>query len=69
MGSPSLPAVARRKMGQAKRDNVTFLYYPASSKHLEAARKTLPRTDVDVQLNPKIAHSPTGQKTLDSFFS
>lgn len=43
-------------MGQATQDNVTYLFYPSTSKHLEAARKTLmPRTDIKVYINPKTA--------------
>ena len=57
-------------MGQATKDSLTLLYYPATNKHLQMVRETLlQRTDIDVFINPKTAHSLTGQKTLDSYFT
>jgi hypothetical protein len=69
MNSPSLPVAARRTMEKATKDNVTYLFYPPRSKHLVIARETLvPRTDIDVSLNPEL-HSTTSKATLKSFFS
>jgi hypothetical protein len=58
-------------MGQATKDTVIYLYYPSTSKHLKAARESLlPRTDLEVYLNPKTSHSlGSAQKTLDSYFT
>lgn len=56
-------------MEKATKDNVTYLFYPPRSKHLVIARETLvPRTDIDVSLNPEL-HSTKSKATLKSFFS
>lgn len=66
----TLPAVARRTMDTAVRDTVIYMYYPLKSKHLDAARKILvPRSDIDVIINPEVSQSATSQTALHSYFT
>jgi hypothetical protein len=45
-------------MSHATKDNVAYLFYPPTNKHLRAARETLvQRDDIDVMLNPQLAQS------------